>query len=70
VATNHALVDGNKRLGFAACATFLYINGFDLRATEDDRVEMVMAVASGVLVDLEKIAEILRFWSFPTLNDY
>jgi death on curing protein len=27
---NHAFVDGNKRIGFAAMHTFLLVNGFDL----------------------------------------
>ncbi|MGD0758230.1 MAG: type II toxin-antitoxin system death-on-curing family toxin [Candidatus Sulfotelmatobacter sp.] len=27
---NHAFVDGNKRVGFAAAHTFLLINGFDM----------------------------------------
>ena len=27
---NHAFVDGNKRVGFAAMHTFLLLNGFDL----------------------------------------
>jgi death on curing protein len=27
---NHAFVDGNKRVGFAAAHTFLLMNGFDL----------------------------------------
>jgi death-on-curing protein len=30
---NHAFVDGNKRVGFAATHTFLLINGFDLNVT-------------------------------------
>ncbi|GAA5172340.1 type II toxin-antitoxin system death-on-curing family toxin [Pseudonocardia eucalypti] len=62
---NHALVDGNKRLGFAACAVFLHLNGFALEATEDERVDLVVAVAAGDLADLEKIAEPLRAWSVP-----
>ena len=31
---NHAFVDGNKRVGFAAVHTFLLINGFDLDVTD------------------------------------
>jgi death-on-curing protein len=30
---NHAFVDGNKRVGFAAVHTFLLVNGFDLNLT-------------------------------------
>src|SRR3954447_27092126 len=32
LAKNHAYVDGNKRVGFAAAATFLWLNGLRLTA--------------------------------------
>jgi death-on-curing protein len=61
---NHALVDGNKRLAWAACLVFLGLNGQRVRgATEDERVEFVVSVASGDLHELEKIADCLRGWS-------
>jgi death-on-curing protein len=48
VVKNHALVDGNKRLGWMATAVFLELNGVDpTRATNDDVYELVMAVAAG-----------------------
>lgn len=60
---NHALVDGNKRLAWAACRVFLGLNDqWITDVTEDERVDFVVAVASGDLDDLEKIAERLRFW--------
>ncbi|MGH3795956.1 MAG: type II toxin-antitoxin system death-on-curing family toxin [Pseudonocardiaceae bacterium] len=59
---NHPLVDGNKRLAWAACRVFLLINGQTISASEDDRVDLVMKVASGES-DLEKIAESLRAWA-------
>jgi death-on-curing protein len=60
---NHALVDGNKRMAWTACRTFLAINGHWISAPEDDRFEFVIGVATGVLPDLDKIAEQLRAWS-------
>jgi death-on-curing protein len=60
---NHALVDGNKRLAWAACRVFLGTNGQWIRATEDERFALVIEVAIGGLSDLEKIAERLRAWS-------
>ena len=57
---NHALVDGNKRLGWLSTAVFLEINGASVAAaTNDDVYELVMAVASGEL-DLESIARALE----------
>ncbi len=63
LARNHALVDGNKRLAWTACRTFLAVNGQGISAPEDDRFEFVIQVATGVLPDVDKIAEQLRAWS-------
>ncbi|HET6735303.1 type II toxin-antitoxin system death-on-curing family toxin [Mycobacterium sp.] len=65
VARNHALVDGNKRLAWTACRTFLAINDQWISASEDERFEFVIRVATGALADLGKIAEHLRAWSHP-----
>jgi death-on-curing protein len=47
VARNHALVDGNKRLGWLACAVFLDVNGVDpTAASNDDVFDLVIHVAS------------------------
>ena len=64
LARNHALVDGNKRLAWTACRTFLAINGHGITAPEDDRFEFVIQVATGALPDVDKIAEQLRAWSY------
>lgn len=63
--SNHALVDGNKRLGWHATAVFLWINGQDLAAPEDDAFDLVMAVAAGRVSNVETIAAALRSWSTP-----
>jgi death on curing protein len=64
LARNHALVDGNKRLAWTACRTFLAINGQWISAPEDERFEFVIRVATGVMPDVDKIAEQLRTWSY------
>ncbi|BBZ10122.1 type II toxin-antitoxin system death-on-curing family toxin [Mycobacterium branderi] len=64
LARNHALVDGNKRLAWTACRTFLAINGRWISAPEDDRFEFVIQVATGALPDVDKIAGQLRAWSY------
>lgn len=60
---NYALVDGNKRLAWTACRVFLGMNGQWIQASEDDRFDLAMEVASGGLSDVEKVAERLRAWS-------
>lgn len=63
LARNHALVDGNKRLAWAAAAVFLGINGHRVVTGQDEVVDLVLAVAAGTLDDLEKIAAELAAWS-------
>ncbi|WNG88940.1 type II toxin-antitoxin system death-on-curing family toxin [Mycobacterium sp. ITM-2016-00317] len=63
LARNHPLVDGNKRLAWTACLTFLGINGHSVRAPEDDRFAFVIAVAAGTITDLGEIAARLQAWS-------
>jgi death-on-curing protein len=46
---NHPFVDGNKRVGHAAMATFLLLNGFELQASVDEAEDLVLGVASGTL---------------------
>ena len=60
VVNNHALIDGNKRLGWLATATFLAINGVVVeRATNQQVYELVIKVASSN-VALEEITTQLR----------
>jgi death-on-curing protein len=45
---NHPLVDGNKRVGFAAGHTFLLMNGFDLDVSSKVAFEFMMnAISEG-----------------------
>ena len=57
---NHALIDGNKRLGLSALIVFLGINGKRLTLSNDAAYELVMAVAEGELDDVAAIAELIR----------
>jgi death on curing protein len=60
VARNHALVDGNKRLALAAVLAFYGINGYRLSMTNDAAYDLIIAVASGRLDDVDSIAAELR----------
>ncbi|MEI2822081.1 MAG: type II toxin-antitoxin system death-on-curing family toxin [Chitinophagaceae bacterium] len=44
---NHPFVDGNKRAGHAAMEIFLMLNGFEISASVDEQVEIILGVASG-----------------------
>jgi death on curing protein len=60
LARNHPLVDGNKRLAWLATYVFCAKNGVELNPNDDAAYDLVVAVASGSLDDVDKIAEILR----------
>ena len=48
IVSNHALVDGNKRLGWLATAVFLNLNGAPVeRARNADVYDLVIRVAGG-----------------------
>ncbi|WP_406125903.1 type II toxin-antitoxin system death-on-curing family toxin [Streptomyces sp. NBC_00989] len=61
LATNHPLVDGNKRTAWLAAATFLAVNGVDLAGVDQDTAyDLVIDVASGAEEDIGVIARRLR----------
>lgn len=45
--SNHAFVDGNKRIGMYIMLTFLEVNGITLELTNEDIIETGLSVASG-----------------------
>ena len=60
LARNHPLVDGNKRLGWLACAVFLDVNGVDpTNASNDGVYELVMRVASQP-IEVAELAALLQ----------
>jgi death-on-curing protein len=48
---NHAFIDGNKRVGYAALVVFLDLNGFRLSATEQSRIEKTQQAAAGEITE-------------------
>ena len=47
--SNHAFVDGNKRIGMFVLLVFLEVNGIKLRPSVDDVARVGLAVASGTM---------------------
>lgn len=45
--SNHAFIDGNKRIGFAAMDTFLRMNGYQITGSTDELEQTILALASG-----------------------
>ena len=62
IVTGHALIDGNKRLGWVSVRLFYRLNGSDLRVPIDDAFDLVTSIADGSLRDVPEIAGRLRTW--------
>ena len=45
--SNHAFVDGNKRIGVYVMLSFLEMNGIRIRCTDEELVHIGFSVASG-----------------------
>ena len=45
--SNHAFVDGNKRIGMYVLLSFLEVNGIQIEATNEEVVEAGLALARG-----------------------
>jgi len=61
---NHALVDGNKRVGFGCAVLLLFKNGIRVAFEEDEAYDLVIAVAEGRL-EVPAIAAALERWALP-----
>lgn len=54
---NHAMVDGNKRIGAHAMLVFLAINGYELSYTQSELSDLILDVASD-----KKADEDILYW--------
>lgn len=62
IVRNHPYSDGNKRTGFLAAFSFLYLNGFLIEAEQSEIIEFVLSVAAGE-IDEEGATRFLRDFS-------
>ena len=58
--SNHAFVDGNKRIGMYVLLTFLEVNGIKIHPTVDEVARVGLAVAAGEMKYPELLAWILE----------
>jgi len=59
LASNHAFVDGNKRIGARAAAIFLALNGCEVEFPLDETEAVVLGVAKGE-ISKEQVTAFLR----------
>ena len=58
--SNHAFVDGNKRIGMYVMLSFLQVNGIHIHPTNDEVARVGLAVASGDMKYEELLAWIVE----------
>lgn len=49
ILVNHPFIDGNKRTGYTLLRLFLLSNDLDIIASQDNKYEFVINIASGTL---------------------
>ena len=54
--SNHAFVDGNKRIGVYVMLSFLEMNGIQIHCTDEDLVHIGLSVADGSM-DYEELLQ-------------
>ena len=54
---NHAMIDGHKRLGAHVMLVFLALNGYELSYSQEELVEIILALAAGE----KNVEDILRW---------
>lgn len=59
IVKNHPFIDGNKRTGYVLMRLVLMNFGKDIQATQDEKYDFVIAVASGQL-DFQEIANWIK----------
>src|SRR6185369_1994705 len=59
LAQSHAFLDGNKRVAAATTEAFLNTNSFELAMTNEEIVDLFLAIASGAL-SRDQIEQLLR----------
>lgn len=57
IVKNHPFIDGNKRTGYVLTRLLLLKSGLDIKATQEEKYEMVIAVSKGE-------------WKFEQIKDW
>ena len=57
---NHAMLDGNKRLGTHVMLVFLALNGYELSYSQNELSDVILALASGDIGEKEILQWIIE----------
>jgi death-on-curing protein len=59
IVRNHPFLDGNKRTALVVCRTFLFINGYQLVASQAEKAQQVLKLAASEIAE-DEFAEWIR----------
>jgi death-on-curing protein len=62
ISNNQPFIDGNKRTGYVVSRLFLMLNGYDIRATPVERVQMFLDISNNVKSENE-LTEWFKHWA-------
>ena len=62
---NHPFIDGNKRTAFAATFAFLFINGLEITATDEDAQVFVLNLYAEGAVSFENLRDWMKTNTHP-----
>lgn len=65
LATSHCFSDGNKRTATMSALVFLELNGFELKATDEELFEIALKLATGE-TSMEDVAAWIEYHVHPT----
>ncbi|HEY1040771.1 MAG TPA: type II toxin-antitoxin system death-on-curing family toxin [Bacteroidia bacterium] len=60
---NHPFIDGNKRTGYTLARLVLLSEGYDLKASQDEKYDFVISITTGQLT-IEEITTWLKTHSY------
>lgn len=63
IAEGQHFIDGNKRIALKAMRTFLLVNGYQLRATQEERARWILDLSTGLSV--EELGALIRATPVP-----
>lgn len=64
IVRNHPFLDGNKRTALATCRAFLFVNGYAIEATQDEKASQILTLAASEITE-DEFADWLRSRLIP-----
>lgn len=62
ISNNQPFVDGNKRTGYVVARLFLMLNGYDIKASEVERVQVFLDISNNVKSE-DELAKWFDHWA-------